>query len=123
MDKILLIIQREYLTRVKKKSFLIMTIVGPILMAAMFVVPVWLATRENDQSQIMVVDESLMFTHNLPASKSIRFIYQPDITYEKAQLILSKTKDYDALLYIPKNIIEGGITIKLSYKKKIGALS
>ena len=37
-------------------------------MAAMFVVPVWLATRENDQSQIMVVDESLMFINNLPAS-------------------------------------------------------
>lgn len=123
MDKILLIIQREYLTRVKKKSFLIMTIIGPILMAAMFVVPVWLATRENDQSQIMVVDESLMFINNLPASKSIRFTYHPDVTYEKAQLILSQTKDYDALLYIPKNIIEGGITVKLSYKKNIGALS
>ncbi len=42
MDKILLIIKREYLVRVRKKSFLIMTILGPLLMGALMVIPAYL---------------------------------------------------------------------------------
>ena len=43
MNKIFLIIKREYLVRVKKKSFIIMTILAPLLMAALIVAPVFLA--------------------------------------------------------------------------------
>ncbi|NTW33164.1 MAG: ABC transporter permease, partial [Bacteroidetes bacterium] len=43
MKKILIIIKREYLSRVKKRSFIVMTILGPLLMAAMFIVPVYIA--------------------------------------------------------------------------------
>jgi ABC-2 type transport system permease protein len=38
MLKIWLIIQREFLVRVKKKSFIVMTILGPILIAALMIV-------------------------------------------------------------------------------------
>jgi ABC-2 type transport system permease protein len=123
MNKILLIIQREYLTRVKKKSFIIMTIVGPILMAAIFVVPVWLATRQNEKSEILVVDESLLFINNLPNSKTIHFNFDKNLRLEQAQTLLTQTNNYQAVLYIPHNIIEGGISIKFFYKKPIGAIA
>ena len=62
MNKILLIIQREYLTRVKKKSFIIMTIVGPLLMAAMIILPAFLAKwSENTDRKIAVLDETGWF--------------------------------------------------------------
>ena len=48
MSKTGLIIKREYMTRVRKKSFVIMTILGPLLFAAMFAIPVWIATNESD---------------------------------------------------------------------------
>ena len=50
MHKIWLIIQREYLVRVRKKSFIVMTIIGPILMVALMLLPAYLAmeSKENE---------------------------------------------------------------------------
>lgn len=58
MDKIWLILQREYLTRVRKKSFVVMTLVGPLLLAAAFAIPVWLASSEDSAVTVRVLDES-----------------------------------------------------------------
>ena len=41
MSKISLIIEREYLTRVQKKSFILMTILSPIVMVALIFAPIW----------------------------------------------------------------------------------
>lgn len=62
MHKILLIIRREYLTRVRKKSFVIMTLIGPLLFGAIFLLPAWLATKDSDELRtIEVKDESGFF--------------------------------------------------------------
>jgi len=61
MNKIPLIIKREYLTRVKKKSFILMTILGPILMAALFIVPVYVAQLKGDIKTIGIIDETGLF--------------------------------------------------------------
>jgi ABC-2 type transport system permease protein len=49
MNRLSLIIQREYLTRVRKKSFIILTVLMPFLMVAISLVPFWLSTL-NDGS-------------------------------------------------------------------------
>ncbi|MFW5700844.1 MAG: ABC transporter permease, partial [Cyclobacteriaceae bacterium] len=55
----LLVIKREFVTRVRKKSFIVMTIIGPVLFAAMMLVPIWLALREStDERIIKIKDES-----------------------------------------------------------------
>ena len=62
MNKIGLIIKREYLTRVRKRSFLILTFLGPILMAAIYIIPIMLALNaSNEHMSIAVVDESHWF--------------------------------------------------------------
>lgn len=43
MNKTLIIIQREFMTRVKKKSFILLTILMPFIFAALIFVPLWLA--------------------------------------------------------------------------------
>ena len=43
MNKIWLILSREYLVRVRKKSFIIMTFIGPILFGGITIVPIWLS--------------------------------------------------------------------------------
>ena len=48
MRKIWLIIKREYLVRVRKKAFIVMTIVGPLLMAALMIVPTYLANETQE---------------------------------------------------------------------------
>ena len=50
MLKIWLIIQREFLVRVKKKSFIVMTILGPILIAALMIVPIYLAKESQENT-------------------------------------------------------------------------
>ena len=47
MSKTLLIIQREFLTRVKKKSFILLTILMPFIMVALVAVPIWLASSQS----------------------------------------------------------------------------
>ncbi len=100
MDKILLIIKREYLTRVKKKSFLIMTILGPVLMAAVFIVPVYFAQMEGETKKLGIIDESGLFTHEFENTDNLHF------SFIKADLETAKksmAKDgYYALLYIPR---------------------
>ena len=57
MNKIGLIIQREFSTRVRKKSFIIMTILGPILSVALFVLPAYLATLPGEEKVVLVLDK------------------------------------------------------------------
>src|ERR1035437_2998191 len=61
MNKISLIIKREYLSRVKKKSFIIMTLLGPLLMAGIFIVPVIIGMKSHAKDDIMVLDETGWF--------------------------------------------------------------
>jgi len=51
MSKISLIIEREYITRVKKKTFIIMTILGPILIAALWIVPIYVTTLSQGKKK------------------------------------------------------------------------
>ncbi len=100
MNKILLVIQREYLSRVQKKSFIVMTILGPILMAALFIVPVVLATMSDETKKVLVLDETGWFMDKF--ENSDRFVF--DYVYtdlETSKQTLSNTDGY-ALLYIPK---------------------
>ncbi len=101
MNRIFLIIQREYLSRVKKKSFLIMTFVGPILMAALFVVPALLANQDSEQEHVLVLDKSTMFLSALEENSKVIFTYLPDDTsLDSAKEMVDGKKNY-ALLYIP----------------------
>jgi ABC-2 type transport system permease protein len=104
MDKILFILLREYLTRVKKKSFIIMSFVGPILMAALFIVPVWLATMEDDEKfSVAVLDESQQFYKSLTNTEIYTFTFLPEGKISE----LKKTyfeSGYNAVLNIPKDI-------------------
>ena len=57
MNKIWIIIQREFMTRVKKKSFILLTILMPFIFAALIMVPLMLATIEGDEQKTVMVIE------------------------------------------------------------------
>lgn len=117
MKKILLIIQREYMTRVKKKSFLVMTILGPILFAAFMVVPAWLATMQDTEVRtIAVVDSTNIFYKALPETEFIKFVYPENISLKELQNNF-KQSGYSAILFIPHNILASNTTIIYSDKQ------
>ncbi len=99
MKKIRLIIQREYLSRVKKKSFIIMTILGPLLMASIWIVPFFLATMSDEKKVISVVDETGIFYNKFQSTDKVFFTYDTDL--EKIKEDLTKG-NVSAILYIQK---------------------
>jgi ABC-2 type transport system permease protein len=100
MDKILLIIKREYLTRVKKKSFLVMTILGPVLMAAVFIVPVYFAQMEGETKKLGIIDETGLFTSEFDNTDNLQFLFiKTDLETAKKNMA---QEGYYALLYIPR---------------------
>ncbi|NQU80167.1 MAG: ABC transporter permease, partial [Bacteroidetes bacterium] len=105
MSKISIIIQREYLTRVKKKSFIIMTLLAPLLMAAMFIVPVWIMTRDDAEEKVIAVveDETNMFKDVIPNSQYLKFEYLEDATLDDLKTNFSD-KGYYAVLYISPKV-------------------
>ncbi|CAN5447366.1 ABC transporter permease [soil metagenome] len=99
MNKILLIIQREYLTRVRKKSFIIMTILGPLLFAASFAAIIWLSIRDSDEKIIEVIDESGYFYNKFNSQGSLQYRYvNSDLNQAKENL--PRSSSY-GILYIP----------------------
>lgn len=101
MNRIGLVIKREYLTRVRKKSFLIMTILGPLLMAAMIIVPVYISrVSDGETKRIAILDETGWFFKKFKDSESIKFDHVfSDLESAKDEFF---EKEWYALLYIPK---------------------
>jgi ABC-2 type transport system permease protein len=114
MDKILLIIQREFLSRVKKKSFIIMTFLGPILMGGLITGAILLTISDNETYVVQVIDESEIIDNDLPSSEKIYFSYSTSSL--DSALKQFETSPYSIILYIPNNIIKSN-SIVLHYKK------
>ncbi len=73
MNKILLIIQREYLSRVRKKSFIVMTFLGPLLMGGVLISSLLLNKVDSEVKVIAVKDETHAFESVLKNSERLVF--------------------------------------------------
>lgn len=113
MSKISLIIQREYMTRVKKKSFIIMSVVAPLLFACMFVLPAWFSSMEDTNTKrIAVIDYSHKYTQALESTEFLKFEPITELTESELQKEF-KSKGYDAYLTITDSVLtnEGAVKI------------
>ncbi len=117
MNKILLILQREYLVRVQKRSFVIMTLLGPLLIAAIYSVPVILALRDSKARTIAVIDESGLLKGDFKGDKKLTFKSLSGALPAGKQAVLDEK--YYAVLYIPKITVDNPSGIKLFSKKGI----
>jgi ABC-2 type transport system permease protein len=101
MNKIWLIIQREFLNRVQKKSFLIATILVPLIFPAIIGGLIFIMIKESESAKadtVQVLDESKMFTFK----SNKRFTFVPlDLSLDQAKKVYNETEDF-ALLYIPQ---------------------
>jgi ABC-2 type transport system permease protein len=100
MNKIWLIIQREFLNRVQKKSFLVATILVPLIFPAIIGGMVWFMIRESESAKpevVHVLDESGKFAFE--NSKKFNFVIEKE-SLDKVKESYNKTEDF-ALLYLP----------------------
>jgi ABC-2 type transport system permease protein len=104
MNKILLIIQREYLTRVRKRSFLLTTILVPIVIIGFYAAIIAVAVSDtSEHEKIAVIDEANLFDGKIESDKKESITYDL-IRNETAESFKKKYHDkgYSALLYIPQ---------------------
>jgi ABC-2 type transport system permease protein len=102
MNKTWLVIQREYLTRVRKKSFIIMTVLGPSLIAGGIALITWLSLQESTYQKILVIDDMQPIFDNLEDGNSFEFDYS-SMEIEEAKKIFPNS-EYTSLLWIQSNI-------------------
>lgn len=100
MNKIWLIVKREFLTRVRKKSFLLLTLLIPIFIAGLTIIPILIAVKGEEHKRIAVIDESKLFTGQLTDSRGIYF---KPLELVKIDTFKRKYSEYgySGVLYIP----------------------
>ncbi|MDQ1332665.1 MAG: type transport system permease protein [Bacteroidota bacterium] len=119
MNKISVIIKREYITRVRKKSFIIMTILAPVLMALIIILPTLLMMNgDKDFKKIAVIEDGTdLFKNVIPDTKDADFIYLGNTDVN----VLKKNFDqagYYGILYISPEIINTPNAIQLISKNQ-----
>lgn len=127
-----LIIKREYLTRVKKKSFILMTVFAPFLFAGFFALIIFLAMPKEQDYKVLVVDETTIMyegmdllqkedkaekiKNNIAAGKSGKIseknkieIFEATGSYSEAiKRFQKENSDFNYLVFLPKNLVDQG---------------
>ena len=122
MSKIGIIIKREYLNRVSKKSFLILTFLTPILFSALIFVPLWLSSIKGDEvKNVVILDRTGVYAPLFENTDNYKFIAGTE-SLEKYKS--SDDKSVFAILSITDNLLENPKAATLYSEKQIpGELS
>lgn len=124
MKKIWFIIQREYITRVRKKSFIVLTLLLPVLIGIMTVVVVELASNSQEKLTIAVKDESGLFEdkfRGMDIGDNLRFKYLTNNPQSIDSLKnMYQNIDCDGILYIPKINLEKPLGIAYYSDNELG---
>jgi len=103
MAKTSIIIKREYTTRVKKKSFIIMTLLTPLIFAAFIVgMGFLMANEDKDFKKVAVVEDgSDLFTNVIPDTKDIDFEYLKGVNIDQLKNNFEEAGYYGVLYLSP----------------------
>jgi ABC-2 type transport system permease protein len=95
MNHLPLIIKREYLTKVRNRSFIIMTFVSPLIMIVLVSVVAYLSQLNNDKKRsISILDESGAFAEVFENTENTRYTYLQVVDLETAKTIVKESKGY-----------------------------
>ena len=102
MKNIILIAKREFFTQVKKKSFIILTLLTPLLIIVFGGVVSLMFQANETQMQISVIDKSGLFRDKLKSDENIRYVFSSEET-EKS--LIKATEEMNGVMIIPKKEI------------------
>lgn len=104
MKNLSLIIKREFNSRVRNKSFIIMTVLSPLILVGMVFLVVFLSNLNRDESRTVgVLDQSGLFVDTLEETATIKFQFLNETDLDVAKTI-SQQSDLHGLLYIPQGV-------------------
>lgn len=119
MNKIGLIIKREYLRRVSKKSFILLTLLTPFLFAALVFVPLWLSTIKGDEVRnVAIIDTTGKYAGLFENNESYRFVHSDKTLDEYRQ---GGDKEIFAFLSITDDLLSNPQAATLYSEKQVPA--
>ena len=118
MNKILLIIQREYITRVLKKSFWISSLLAPVLITAIYAIPIWLAMKDKEVKRVEILDLSGLWKKSDLVDKEVAFVFTSGKEQELKMAFASK--GFDAFVSIPEDVLANPKGVHIYSAKNIG---
>jgi ABC-2 type transport system permease protein len=118
MNHLSLVIKREYLTKVKNKSFIIMTILSPMIMIALVAVVAYLTQLNNNkQRTISILDESGLVTDVFKNTENTTYVYLSNIELEAAKKMVEAKEEY-GLLHIGKGTDVDAVSKQIKFYSK-----
>lgn len=128
MDKIWLIIKREYLVRIRKKSFIVMTLLGPLLMLIVMFLPIYLTNQTQTERTIAISEQDFDLFDKLENTDYNKFVVTPASIFSELKLnfddelyyALLEKKDNEIILSSNKQVsLSVSNEIKSQLEKKI----
>ena len=118
MNKILLVIQREYMTRVLKKSFWISSLLAPVLITAIYAIPIWLAMKDKEVKKVAILDQSHLWKASDLQDKELvfTFVSKSEVAF-KTQFA---AEGYDAFVSVPGDVLTNPKGLHIYSSKNIG---
>ncbi len=113
MNKTWLIIKREYLTRVRNKTFIISTFLTPLLLVGLIAAVTFITVKSNSKQKIAVADKEGLLKESLQSSESLSFEFLDNADTSLLQ------KGYDGVLLAPGNGTNTGTDYKIYSGKNL----
>jgi len=123
MNKIALVARREFLTRVQKKTFLLTTILLPVIIFGFYALIIYFSVSSGSNTKIAVADNANIFNGKLENSDEVTFSFLQNETKASLEKKVN-SKEYGGYIYIPadtKPLIND--SIKLVSGEKIGLIA
>ena len=106
MSPFTIVAQREFLSRVRKRTFLLMTLLGPLFFGGLLIAPALLQDySETPEQRLMVVDNSYLIVGMKQIGVAqMDYLDPEEFTEERAVEALKNNSEYDGLLYLPASM-------------------
>jgi ABC-2 type transport system permease protein len=121
MNKILLIAQREFLTRVMKRTFLLSTILLPLIIFGFYALMIYFSVSSDDTLKVAISDKAAILKGQLKSDEDVSFTVVKDTSVAQLKQLLT-SKQYDAYLILP-SVNTPNEKMQIVSDKKIGLTS
>lgn len=114
MNKLLLIVQREFIAKVRNKSFIVMTFLSPLIFLGMsFLIGYLSSINKDEATKIAIYDQGNILKSSLKSDKETAFTDLSSMPFKVAKDTASKS--YEGLLFIPKTATIQDLKSKVEY--------
>ncbi|MGN6417593.1 MAG: ABC transporter permease [Pseudobacter sp.] len=122
MNKTWIITQREFTSRVRKKTFLLTTILLPLLFAGFYAAIIWFSVKGGDAVKVLVSDQSNVFEGSLKSDGDISFHFLNQLS-EKELKDSVKAGSYEGYMFVPQNFNSAADSIRIRTAKSLGVIT